>query len=114
ILEQGRAAVAAGDKPAMADADLAFHGLVNELAGNPVIVEIARQQWSHIRRAIDVVLDDPTLHARIWDEHAAILAAIEGGDAARAERLAREHARRAGDQTWQRLMTGPGRAEAAA
>jgi DNA-binding GntR family transcriptional regulator len=62
ILEQGRAAVAAGDKPAMADADLAFHGVVNELAGNPVIAEIARQQWSHIRRAIDVVLDDPTLH----------------------------------------------------
>jgi DNA-binding GntR family transcriptional regulator len=117
ILEQGRAAVAAGDKAAMADADLAFHGVVNDLAGNPVIAEIARQQWSHIRRAIDVVLDDPTAHARIWDEHAAIVAAIEDGDAARAERLAREHATRAGDETWQRLMAEsarPGRAEAAA
>jgi DNA-binding GntR family transcriptional regulator len=101
----------------MADADLAFHGVVNDLAGNPVIAEIARQQWSHIRRAIDVVLDDPTAHARIWDEHAAIVAAIEDGDAARAERLAREHATRAGDETWRRLMAEsdrPGRAEAAA
>jgi DNA-binding GntR family transcriptional regulator len=117
ILEQGRAAVAAGDKTAMADADLAFHGLINELAGNPVIVEIARQQWCHIRRAIDVVLDDATLHARVWDEHAAIVAAIAEGDAARAERLARAHARRAGDEAWQRLTTEPdpsGRAEAAA
>lgn len=70
---------------------------------NPVITEIARQQWSHIRRAIDVVLDDPDVHARVWDEHAAILSAIAAGDAARAERLAREHATRAGQQTWQRL-----------
>jgi DNA-binding GntR family transcriptional regulator len=117
ILEQGRAAVAAGDKAAMADADLAFHGVVNELAGNPVIAEIARQQWSHIRRAIDVVLDDPTLHARVWDEHAAILAAIAGGDGARAQRLAREHAKRAGDETWQRLAAESkqtGRADTAA
>jgi DNA-binding GntR family transcriptional regulator len=103
VLERGRAAVAAGDKEAMADADLAFHGVVNELAGNPVITEIARQQWSHIRRAIDVVLDDPSVHARVWDEHAAILRAIVDGDAVRAERLAREHATRAGQQTWQRL-----------
>ena len=103
ILEKGRAAVAASDKAAMADVDLAFHGVVNDLAGNPVIAAIARQQWSHIRRAIDVVLDDPTLHARVWDEHAAILSAIVDGDPARAERLAREHATRAGQQTWQRL-----------
>jgi DNA-binding GntR family transcriptional regulator len=117
ILERGRAAVAAGDKPAMADADLALHGAINALSGNPVIVEIARQHWRHIRRAIDVVLDDPTLHARVWDEHAAIVAAIATGDAARAERLARDHARRAGEETWQRLTAEsdrPGRAEAAA
>lgn len=102
-LERGRAAVATGDKVALADADLAFHGVVNELAGNPAITEIAREQWSHIRRAIDVVLDDPGVHARVWDEHAEILSAIAAGDAARAERLAREHAIRAGQQTWQRL-----------
>jgi DNA-binding GntR family transcriptional regulator len=116
VLERGRAAVAAGDKMALADADLAFHGVTNELAGNPVITEIARQQWSHIRRAIDVVLDDPGVHARVWDEHAAILSAIAEGDAGRAERLAREHATRAGQQTWQRLTAtaGVGRAEAAA
>jgi DNA-binding GntR family transcriptional regulator len=117
IVEQGRAAVAANDKAAMADCDLAFHGVVNELAGNSVIVEIARQQWAHIRRAIDVVLDDPMLRARVWDEHAAILVAIESGDAPSAERLAREHAARAGEETWQRLCADsdrPGRAEAAA
>jgi DNA-binding GntR family transcriptional regulator len=103
MLERGRAAVATGDKVALADADLAFHGVVNELAGNPVITEIARQQWSHIRRAIDVVLEDPGVHARVWDEHAAILCAIEAGDAGCAGSLAREHATAAGQQTWQRL-----------
>jgi DNA-binding GntR family transcriptional regulator len=117
IVERGQAAAAAGDKAAMADADLAFHGIVNDLSGNPVIAEIARQQWGHIRRAIDVVLDDPALHARVWDEHAAILDAIAAGDAPCAERLAREHATRAGNETRQRLDGGtdpPRRAEAAA
>jgi DNA-binding GntR family transcriptional regulator len=108
ILERGRAAVAVADKAALADADLAFHGVVNELAGNPVISEIARQQWSHIRRAIDVVLDDPSVHARVWNEHAAILGAIAAGDADRAERLAREHATRAGDETCRRLTATAG------
>jgi DNA-binding GntR family transcriptional regulator len=79
-----------------------------------VIAEIARQQWSHIRRAIDVVLDDPALHARVWDEHAAILRAIKGGDAAGAERLARDHATRAGEETWQRLCAESDRPGAAA
>jgi DNA-binding GntR family transcriptional regulator len=107
ILAEGRAAGAAEKRGALADADVAFHDVVNRLSGNPVILEISRQQWGHIRRAIDVVLDDPDVRRRLWDEHEAILDAIVRGDAGAAERLARDHARSAGEQAWQRLAGRP-------
>lgn len=103
VLDEGKAASAAGDRIAMAKADVAFHGVINTLSGNPVILEISRQQWGHIRRAIDVVLDDHEVRGRLWAEHEAILDAIARGDATRAEALARDHARYAGKQTWRRL-----------
>ena len=37
------------------------------------------------------------LRRPVWDEHAAIVQAINGGDADQAERLAREHCARASD-----------------
>jgi DNA-binding GntR family transcriptional regulator len=103
ILEQGKAARAAANRIAMAEADVAFHGVINTLSGNPVILEISHQQWGHIRRAIDAVLEDHEVHGRLWAEHEAILDAIARGEAARAEALARDHARYAGQQTWERL-----------
>jgi DNA-binding GntR family transcriptional regulator len=103
ILDEGKAASAGGDRIAMATADVAFHGVINTLSGNPVILEISHQQWAHIRRAIDAVLDDREVHRRLWAEHEAILEAIARGDDARAELLARDHAKYAGEQTWQRL-----------
>jgi DNA-binding GntR family transcriptional regulator len=107
ILAEGKAAGAAGERIALAEADVAFHDLINTLSGNPVILEISRQQWGHIRRAIDVVLDDPDVRRRLWDEHEAILEAVVRGDAEAAKRLARDHARSAGEQTWQRLAGLP-------
>jgi DNA-binding GntR family transcriptional regulator len=107
VLEEGKAAVAAGDRGAMVEAEVAFHGVVNALSGNPVILEISHQQWGHIRRAIDVVLDDREVRRRLWDEHEAILDAIVQGDVGGAEKLARDHARSAGEQTWQRLAGVP-------
>jgi DNA-binding GntR family transcriptional regulator len=91
----------------LAEADVAFHDVINTLSGNPVILEISRQQWGHIRRAIDAVLDDPDVRRRLWDEHEAILEAVVRGDAKAAERLARDHARSAGEQTWKRLACQP-------
>jgi DNA-binding GntR family transcriptional regulator len=43
------------------------------------------------------VLQTAGLRHAVWDEHEAILQAINDGEAERAERLAREHCEHAGD-----------------
>jgi DNA-binding GntR family transcriptional regulator len=80
----------------MIDADMQFHHLIYAAAGNPLIAETANQHWRHIRRAMGAVLQIVGLRRPVWDEHEAILQAINCGDADRAEQLAREHCERAG------------------
>jgi DNA-binding GntR family transcriptional regulator len=43
-----------------------------------------------------VALARPQMQGRVWDEHEAILSAINAGDAAKAETLARRHCEGAG------------------
>lgn len=95
VIETGRRA-AGGGVPAMIDADMKFHDLVYAASGNPLIVETAHKHWHHVRRAMGAVLRSAALGRSVWDEHEAILSAINGGDAERAERLAREHCENAG------------------
>lgn len=102
-LEQGLLAVERGERAALIAADVAFHDQLNQLSGNPVIVEIAARQWPHFRRAMGAALKDPTLAERFWQEHEAILQAVFAGEEEGARRLAEAHARRAGAETWRRL-----------
>lgn len=96
LIEQGRLAVS---KRRLADeirADMDFHAFVYELSGNPLILETVGPQRQHMRRVMAAVLrDGQSIPGTIWDEHAAILAAIASGDGGMAERLAREHIERA-------------------
>lgn len=96
VIDRGRKAVAAGRIPAMIDADIAFHNLIYAASGNPLIGESAGRHWHHIRRAMGAVLRTAGVRAPVWDEHQAILEAINAGDAARAEQLARQHCEAAG------------------
>jgi DNA-binding GntR family transcriptional regulator len=96
LMRAGRAAARSGDVAAMIDADLAFHQAVYAASGNPLIERSAAPHWCQIRRAMGAVLQSAPARAAIWDEHEAIAAAIAAGDAVTAERLAREHAERAG------------------
>jgi DNA-binding GntR family transcriptional regulator len=92
LIAEGRRAVAAGAVGAMIASDMRFHLFLHELSGNPLIAETAALHWEHMRRVMGVYLSRYTARDDIWDEHAAILAAIVAGDAARAETLARRHA----------------------
>jgi DNA-binding GntR family transcriptional regulator len=91
IIARGRKVVAAEKVGAMIDADIAFHQTIYAASGNPLIAESAGRHWRHIRRASGAMLQLAGARAAIWDEHEEILRAIERGDAARAERLARGH-----------------------
>jgi DNA-binding GntR family transcriptional regulator len=96
VMQRGREAAAGDDVGALIDADAEFHEQIYAASGNPLIAESTGRHWQHIRRAMGAVLRGSGARGAIWAEHEAIAAAIAGGDAARAERLAREHCEAAG------------------
>ncbi len=96
VIFEGRRAAAGQRIGSMIDADMQFHHLIYAASGNPLIAETANHHWHHIRRAMGAVLQTVGVRRVVWDEHKAILQAINRGDADRAERLAREHCERAG------------------
>jgi len=96
LIEGGRAAVASGSVTRQITADVAFHSFLYEISGNPLIGETTAPHWHYLRRVMGEVLrDDDEIPGSIWDEHAAILAAVIAGDGAKAETLGRRHISRA-------------------
>ena len=91
VIDRGRKAVAGGRVGAMIDADLAFHNVIYAASGNPLIGESAGRHWHHIRQAMGAVLQTARIRESVWDEHQAIVEAINAGDAEQAERNARRH-----------------------
>lgn len=107
VIERGRRALAGDRVAAMLDADVEFHNLIYAAAANPLIAESVGRHWHHIRRAVGAVLQAADLRGHVWDEHQAILDAINAGDAARAERLARSHCEENGRLLAARLGARP-------
>lgn len=103
LIEAGRAAIAAGDRGRLIAADQDFHRFLYGLSQNPLIGETADLHWRHIRRAMGAVLDDPSEHRLVWDEHALILGAIAEGDEIGAEARARAHAEAAAQRLVRRI-----------
>ena len=97
ILERGRRASRDDDIPELIAADMAFHQLIYEAAGNGMILETMASHWNHTRRVMQTILSDDRHQEQVWHDHAAILDAVCAGDAAAAERAARAHAERASD-----------------
>ncbi len=94
ILDEAHTAMRAGPVGALIAADMAFHKLLYDSAGNPLVVAAMDPAWHHGRRAMSAVIThDGDRPSRIWAEHAAILEAVLAGDGSRAGALARAHAR---------------------
>lgn len=85
-------------------ADVAFHQALHDLSGNPEIARTAAEQWPQFIRSMAVVLDVQEQKPRIWAEHKEIFEAVMSGNADDAQRLASEHAVRAGNETRQRMQ----------
>jgi DNA-binding GntR family transcriptional regulator len=96
LIAAGRRAFAGRDVGAMIAADMRFHEAIYAASGNPLIAESAGRHWHHIARAMGAFLRRSGPRAPVWDEHEAILAAIDRGDAEGAEALARGHCEAAG------------------
>jgi len=97
ILERGRCASGNGDIPELIAADMAFHQLIYEAAGNGMILETMASHWNHTRRVMQTILSDDRHKEQVWHDHAAILDAVCAGDVTTAERAARDHAERASE-----------------
>ncbi len=97
VLERGRRALCNEDIPELIAADMAFHQLIYEAAGNGMILETMATHWNHTRRVMQTILSNGRHQEQVWDDHAAILDAVCGGDAVEAERAARAHSERAAD-----------------
>jgi len=76
----------------MISADVAFHRLIVEESGNPLLVESTGVIWRNVQRTMSEVLYRGGAPSWIWEEHAAILDAQEADDVPRAGDLARRHA----------------------
>jgi DNA-binding GntR family transcriptional regulator len=103
LLERGRRAARGSDIRAMVEADEAFHHAIYAASGNSLIAASAEPHWVQLRRVMAAVLQSSGQREPIWDEHAAIAAAIARGAAAEAARRVEEHARRAGTHLRARL-----------
>jgi len=95
LIEQGRRAVASGSVADLIAADLAFHGLILGLSGNPLIAPMMEAQWIYAQRVMGAAQLQADAPRVIWAEHEAMLKAVIRGDADDAEALARQHVARA-------------------
>jgi DNA-binding GntR family transcriptional regulator len=103
LVDQGDAATGNGSIQSLALADIAFHRALYEQSGNPEIMRLADQSWSHMVRSMHQVLENQSLRSGIWDDHRAIAEAIIDGDPELARARATEHANSAGQMTYERL-----------
>jgi DNA-binding GntR family transcriptional regulator len=91
LLEMGRKAVASGSVAALIEADLKFHDFIYELSENPLIAPAMEAQWTYTQRVMGAVLVRDTKPRDIWDQHEAMLRLVSSGEAAKVEKLARQH-----------------------
>ena len=97
ILLRGQAAVARGAVGEQVREDEAFHTMLYESSGNPLLARAAEPHWRYLRRAMGEVLRHAEPPREIWRQHAEILGAVAAGDADRAGTLAVEHDLRAAE-----------------
>lgn len=91
ILTQGFKAVEDKATRAQIRCDEAFHDLIYDASGNPLLARTVEPHWRFLLRVMSDVLRHAEAPSSIWDQHAAILEAILAGDSALAETLASKH-----------------------
>jgi DNA-binding GntR family transcriptional regulator len=106
ILAKGRQAVE--DKITLEQIrnDEAFHNLLYEASGNPLLARTAELHWRFLRRVMSDVLRHAQPPTTVWHQHASILEAVTAGDAPLAEARASEHIERAADALTSALGEG--------
>lgn len=103
LIGAGRTATKGRDLRAMIEADFAFHRAIYEAAGNPLLLQAAERNWSHVRRIMGATLSHAGARHAVWDEHEKMLELIVSGRPDAAQQQALLHCERAGESLVARL-----------
>ncbi|MDU8912523.1 GntR family transcriptional regulator [Aestuariicoccus sp. MJ-SS9] len=80
ILEEGARARERGDAAAMVRHDVAFHTMIYQLSGNPLIAAKAESHWLFLRRVVIGIVTHVGRGHTAWVQHEGILDALVAGD----------------------------------
>jgi DNA-binding FadR family transcriptional regulator len=95
MIAAGKEAIRRNSIAELIAADMEFHMYVYELSGNRLFVDLMRELWNHLRRAMREVLQHREYRKAIWVEHEQILRAIGHRDGEAAASLVRAHLQQA-------------------
>lgn len=91
ILDHGTRAVADRNIADMVRHDVDFHHFIYEASGNPQLLPTVERHWRFLQRAMAEVLRQAGPPTTVWNQHAAILAAIVAGRPDQAAAVAADH-----------------------
>ena len=91
VVVAGRHASSQRDVDRLIDLDLAFHTGLYDAMNNQILSQVMHGLWMHVRRLMVATLALTGHSTQIWEEHGAILDAIESHDSALAGTLAASH-----------------------
>lgn len=93
VLSEGNSKLASGDTAKLLDLNARFHDLLYAAGANTMLADLMRTLRDRTRMLFVNATEDET--RLTWEEHAAILRAVQSGDAALAALLAERHVIRA-------------------
>ncbi|WP_321932095.1 GntR family transcriptional regulator [Paraburkholderia guartelaensis] len=93
VLEEGKKRASNGQTTGLLDLNAQFHDLLYAAGANMILADLMRSLRDRTRRLF-INSNDEEIRTT-WDEHAAILRAVQAGDAALAALLAERHVMRA-------------------
>jgi GntR family transcriptional regulator, transcriptional repressor for pyruvate dehydrogenase complex len=85
------AGAAPDDHDALAAADAEIHRIVAGAADNRMLEALTGWVFEVVQPSLSKVLREAIVHSAVVDQHQALLAAVEKGDPARAERAMKDH-----------------------
>lgn len=93
VLAEGRTRLESGEGNGLQDLNTRFHDLLYAAGANAMLAELMRSLRERTQRLFIETSEDEVRQS--WEEHAAILRAVQSGDAALAALLAERHVMRA-------------------
>jgi len=91
IIAVGRQVASSGDITRNLELDLNFHTVLYDAFGNRVLSDVMVGLWDHVRRVMHAAVISEAYRTEAWDEHEAIIDAIDAHDPERAAAVAGQH-----------------------